>query len=144
MIRIKPGARLRLIQSTDATPVPIANGIGGILNNPDVEQYSTFPASPFDANKNFIAPQAGFFRFNTAAEIQTGGLLLVSIADARRGQQYDSAVQGAQNLSGRLDVTLYLEKGDAVQRYISLYDGTDTTVFPRANSNFYEIEYLGL
>lgn len=136
---IHTGARLRLIQ--DSTPVEIENNAGAVPNNPNVAQRCTFPNDPF-VNGNFVAPQAGHYRFNTSAGIQGAGRVQVIIES--EGQSHYGQEQGEfSQLVAQLDVTLYLEAGHEARRLIAYYADAPANLIEGPACNFYEIEYCG-
>lgn len=137
------GARLRLINL--GSSVPIEPGVGGVLNvPPDQDGRCTFPVNPFNPDGSFIAPQAGFYRFNTAAEVIGTGLLVVTLEDAMRARQSAARYQGNDGLAVSLCVTLDLNKGDVVRRLLAVYGSPEPLLtWNRPDSNYYEIEYLG-
>lgn len=134
------GARLRLVQDTVAV-VEIPNNVGNVPNLPNLRQRSTF--DPI-VDGVFVAPQAGFYRFNTAAEINGSGMLDVIIEDCAADQIYFGRGRGEQDVTAQLSVTLYLEADQSVRRMLSYYADAPAPLFPRAASNFLEIEYGGL
>lgn len=109
--------------------------------------YNTFPSDPFNEEHQFVAPDAGFYRFEFSLEVQ-GVEFLVARLHLPDGT-IDSPTKGViipdinDRLVARASKMVYLNTGDIVVFEALQFSGSDKIIFPINPSNFFDIEYLG-